>query len=200
MQKNQRKDSWQEQLGALEGWPCLQARRGCRQVVIVPLSTSGLEVHRSRSDVLSNRRLLTICELCALCRVDGPLGRYQGCGWEKLWGLVAYVRPGSQIVRPWCKYVDYECDARQSGGSATYVELLDSVSAVGQRTSPTRLILASRAGHGYSTLVKSTPPPQSRAMCCCTTSSMPAVQLSGIFIPFFNSSLQVVTTRYPPMG
>lgn len=41
------------------------------------------------------------------------------------------------------------------------MELLDSVSAVGQRTSPTRLILASWAGHGYllylGTLVKSGP-------------------------------------------
>jgi hypothetical protein len=49
------------------------------------------------------------------------------------------------------------------GGSATYVELLDGVSAVDQRTSPTRLILASRAGHGYSTLVTSMSPPRSRS-------------------------------------
>lgn len=54
-------------------WLCLQARLGCREVVAVPLSTSRLEVHNSGSDVLSNRRFLTSCELCALCRGYGAL-------------------------------------------------------------------------------------------------------------------------------
>lgn len=78
----------------------------------------------------------------------GP-SKTRGQGYENLWGLLAYVRPGSQIVWPCCNCVDYEgAAARQSGGSATYVELMDSVSAVDQRTSPTRLILASRSGDG----------------------------------------------------